>query len=110
MKERASKPVARGRDQDDRPFKLRLFIPDPAIRSITWQRTTEMYGTIQRYPEASWEQIEQALAAECYYANEDGSICVHDEGRGVLAVIDPDCQDRDEEGYTDAGFVLGDGG
>ncbi len=67
MKERASKRVARGRNQDDRPFKLRLFIPDPAIRSITWQRTTEMYGIIERLPGVTWEQVEKALAAGCYY-------------------------------------------
>lgn len=105
-----SRRVAEGRDRDDRPFKLRLFVPDPAIRSITWQRTTEMYGTIQRDPEATWDQIEEALAAGCYYVNEDGSICVHDMGRGVLALIDPDCRGGAEDVCNDAGFVLSEGG
>lgn len=69
-----------------------------------------MYGTIQRDPEASWEQVEKALAAGRYYVSEDGSICVHDAGRGVLAVIDPDCRGGDQDVCNDAGFVLGDGG
>lgn len=95
--------------QDDRPFRLRLFVPDPEIRSITWQRTTEMYGMIERTPGVTWDQVEQALAAECHHVDdEDGSICVYDDDLGLLAVICPDDADEDEDECDDAGFVLGD--
>ena len=113
MKERASERVVKSRDQDDRLFKLRLFVPDPKERSITWQRTTEMYGTIERLPGVTWEQVEKALATGCYYLDdEDGTICVHEEGLGLLAVINPSCSDEDDDvyftEYQDDGFVLGD--
>lgn len=71
-----------------------------------------MYGTIERHPGVTWEQVEKALAAGCYYLDDDdGSICVHEEGLGLLAAICPSSSDEEDDVYLtefqDDGFVLG---
>jgi len=102
-------------DQADQPCNLKLYVPDaPEVRGITWQRTIDMYGTIELDLDATWEEVEQALADGRYYLNgDDGLIYLFDEeSSGILAVIYPtEREEGDDKSVgvcNDDGFVLGD--
>ena len=97
--------------QAEPTFKLRLYKPDePEFRPITWQRTIDMFGTIELDPDATWEQAHEVLADGHYYLNgDDGLIYLYDDF-GLIAVIYPhEREEYDDKSVglcNDDGFVL----